>query len=38
MLYELIPNMPAERLRPLIERFSEKLNEQQAFKELFGVL
>ena len=38
MLYELIPNMPAERLQPLIERFSEMLNEQRVFKELFGVL
>lgn len=38
MLYELIPNMPAERLGPLIERYSEMLNEQRVFKELFGVL
>lgn len=38
MLYELIPNMPAERLRPLIEKFSEMLNEQRVFKEMFGVL
>ena len=38
MLYELIPNMPAERLCPLIERFSEMLNEQRVFKEVFGVL
>ena len=38
MLYELIPNMPADRLRPLVERYSEMLNEQRVFKELFGVL
>lgn len=38
MLYELIPNMPTERLRPLIERFGEMLNEQRVFKEVFGVL
>jgi hypothetical protein len=38
MLYELIPNMLADRLRPLIERFSEMLNEQRVFKEVFGVL
>lgn len=38
MLYELIPNMPTERLRPLIERFSEMLSEQRVFKEMFGVL
>ena len=38
MLYELIPNMPAERLRPLMVRFNEMLNEQRVFKNLFGVL
>jgi hypothetical protein len=38
MLYELIPNMPADRLRPLIERFSEMLKEQRVFKEVFYVL
>ena len=38
MLYELIPNMPADRLHPLIERFSEMLNEQRVFKEVLGVL
>jgi hypothetical protein len=38
MLYELIPNMPADRLRPLVERYSEMLNEQRVFNELFGVL
>ncbi len=38
MLYELIPNMPAERLRPLIERYGKMLNEQRVFKEVFGVL
>jgi hypothetical protein len=36
MLYELIPNMPADRLRPLIQQFSEMLNEHRAFKEMFG--
>ena len=38
MLYELIPNMPAERLNSLMERFSEMLNEQGVFKKVFGVL
>ncbi len=38
MLYELIPNMPTDRLHPLIERFSEMLNEQRVFKEVLGVL
>ncbi len=38
MLYELIPNMPADRLGSLMERFSEMLNEQGVFKEVFDVL
>ena len=38
MLYELIPNMPADRLYALMERFSEMLNEQRVFKEVFDVL
>ena len=38
MLYELIPNMPAERLSPLIQRFSEMLDEHRVFKEMFGVI
>ncbi len=38
MLYELIPNMPTERLRPLMARFSEMLYEQRVFKDVFGVL
>ena len=38
LLYELIPNMPAERLYPLMERFSEMLNEQRVFKEVFYIL
>lgn len=38
MLYELIPNMPAERLRPLMQRFGEMLNEHHVFKNMFGVI
>ena len=38
MLYELIPNMPAERLRPLMERFAEMLAEQRVFTGILGVL
>jgi len=38
MLYELIPNMPENRLRPLIERFAEILLEQPAFKESFSII
>ena len=36
MLYELIPNMPAERLRPLVQRFGEMLLQQQTFSDVFG--
>jgi Transposase DDE domain len=38
MLYELIPNMPAQRLLPLMKRFSEMLDEHRALKEILGVL
>jgi len=38
MLYELIPNMATERLRPLMKRFSEMLDEHRALKEVLGVL
>lgn len=38
MLYEHIPNWPEERLRPLLEKFAEMLNEQRAFREAFGVI
>jgi hypothetical protein len=32
MLYDLIPNMPEHRLRPLIERFAELLQQSRVFK------
>ena len=38
MLYELIPTMPTERLRPLMQRFGEMLNEHRVFKNMFGVI
>jgi hypothetical protein len=38
MLYELIPNMPTERLLPLMKRFSEVLDEHRALREILGVL
>jgi len=37
-LDELFPNMPTERLHPLMERFSEMLDEHRVFKGLLGVL
>jgi Transposase DDE domain len=38
MLYELIPNMPEVRLRPLIERFAELLLQFPAFQQTFAVV
>ena len=36
MLYDLIPNMPEARLRPLMERFAQMLHEQPLFADVFG--
>ena len=36
MLYEQIPNMPVERLRPLMQRFGEMLLQHQTFSAVFG--
>ncbi len=36
MLYELMPTMPEERLRPLLERFSADLSRLPIFKAVFG--
>jgi hypothetical protein len=38
VLYDLIPNMPDERLWPLIERYQETLSENRAFFDAFGVV
>jgi hypothetical protein len=38
MLYELIPNMPEVRLRPLIARFREYLSQHGAFNQTFAVV
>ena len=35
MLYELIPNMPEHRLKPLIERFAQAVSEAREFSGLF---
>ena len=37
MLYELIPTMPQERLRPLVQRFGEMLLGQRSFTAVFGL-
>jgi hypothetical protein len=38
MLYELMPNMPEERLLPLVETFAAMLAEVPVFAETFGVV
>ena len=38
MLYELIPNMPETRLRPLVARFREYLSQHEAFIQTFAVV
>ncbi len=38
MLYDLIPNMRKERLRPLMERFSQMLLEHRSFKNVLCVI
>jgi len=37
LLYDLIPNMPEQRLRPLIERYQELLRQNPTFSEAFGI-
>jgi hypothetical protein len=36
MLYDLIPNMPQSRLRPLMETFAATLEAQPLFTKAFG--
>ena len=36
LLYELIPNMPEHRLRPLIERYQKLLTQNRTFSQTFG--
>ncbi len=38
VLYELIPNMPNVRLRPIIARFHEILSQHGAFNQTFGIV
>jgi hypothetical protein len=38
LLYELIPNMPDERLQPLIERYQDLLRENRTFSDAFGII
>jgi len=36
MLYDLIPTMPEARLRPLMQRFTQMLQDQPLFADVFG--
>ncbi len=36
MLYDLIPNMPEVRLRPLMQKYADLLLQQPVFAQLFG--
>jgi len=36
LLYDLIPNMPEHRLRPLIDKYAELLNQNILFTQTFG--
>jgi hypothetical protein len=36
MLYDLIPTMPESRLHPLMQRFSQMLQDQPLFADVFG--
>jgi hypothetical protein len=38
LLYELIPNMPEQRLRPLVERYQQLLLQNAVFAEAFGLI
>ena len=36
LLYDLIPNMPEQRLTPLVEKYEELLNQNNVFTQTFG--
>jgi len=38
MLYDLIPNMPEIRLRPLVERFAEMIQQSRTIADVFAVI
>jgi hypothetical protein len=38
MLYDLIPNMPKHRLRPLLERYTEFLQQSRVVTETFAII
>src|SRR6476661_2906589 len=38
MLYDLIPNMPENRLKPLVERYAELLHQSRVVSETFAIV
>src|SRR3954467_8838589 len=38
MLYDLIPNMPENRLKPLVERYAELLHQSRVVSESFAIV
>ena len=38
LLYDLIPNMPEHRLRPLIEKYAELLSRNSLYTHTFGLV
>jgi hypothetical protein len=38
MYYQLIPNMPEKRLRPLILQFDKLIRDHQLLKRTFGII
>lgn len=38
MLYDLIPNMPEHRLRPLMERYAELLQQSRVISDAFAII
>ena len=38
LLYDLIPNMPEQRLRPLVEKYQEILCQNKTFSQAFGMV
>ena len=38
MLYELIPNMKEQWLRPLFEKYAELLSQNSLFTQIFGIV
>ena len=38
MLYDLIPNMPEHRLKPLMKRYAETLQQSRVVTETFAII